>query len=93
MPDRPISWTRKQQDYNGLFREFCLLGGFRLSIASDEGREAISWPFAGGLAACPETEGNRNPRALSVTPVQRINAERVRSAVSLRALKMTYSFS
>lgn len=69
-----------------------IFGGLRLNVASDEGRGAISWPFAGCLAACPEADGNRNPRALSVTPVLRINADRVQSAVSLGGSKMTCSF-
>lgn len=72
---------------------FCILGELRLNVASAEGRGAISWPFAGGLAACPETEGKRNPRALFVAPVPRINADRVQSAVSLGGSKMTFSFS
>jgi len=76
----------------GCLRNFCFLGGLRLNAASVEGREAISWPVAVSLAACPETEGNRNPRASSVTPVPRINADRVQSAVSLGGSKLTCSF-
>lgn len=71
---------------------FYILGELRLNVASGEGRGAVSWPFAGSLAACPETEGNRNLRALSITPVPRINANRVQSALSLGGSKMTCSF-
>lgn len=66
--------------------------GLGLNVANGEGRGAIPWTCAGSLAACPEREGNKTPRALSVTPMLRIEDERVQSAVSLRGSDTTCSF-
>lgn len=71
---------------------FYISAGLGLNVANGKGRGAIPWTCAGSLAACPEREGNKTPRALSVTPMLRIEDERVQSAVSLRGSDTTCSF-
>lgn len=72
--------------------KFYISAGLGLNVANGEGRGAIPRTCAGSLAACPEREGNKTPRALSVTPMLRIEDERVQSAVSLRGSDTTCSF-